>query len=175
MKLILVRHGRSIANDEGHHQGRDNEWRDTSLHERGVMQAKKVSERLKGEGVDVIYSSPMKRARETAREIIQNHNLELIIDERIEEKMDNETWGEFIGRCKEFLNEISKQNKTFLVATHGGVILTLLAISTGDREKGRNIAKKYEQNIGNTSVTIIKKNGDAFERSLIGCKKHRDD
>lgn len=175
MKLILVRHGKSIANNECHLQGVDDKWRDTSLHEIGVDQAKKVSERLRDEEVDVIYSSPMKRAKETAIEINQNHNLELIIDERIEEKMDNETWGEFIARCKDFLNDIKNQDKTFLVTTHGGVILTLLAISTGDREKGRAIAKKYGPNIGNTSVTIIKKNGDAFERQLIGCKKHRND
>ncbi len=62
MRIYILRHGRSVANEE---------WklptRDTPLTERGKRQAQEIAEYLAGCGIEVIYSSPLTRAYETAR------------------------------------------------------------------------------------------------------------
>ena len=73
MKLFLVRHGQSLANKERKHQGREDEWRNTSLSNIGKTQAKKVADRLKDENFNLIYSSPLKRAKQTAEIINKFH------------------------------------------------------------------------------------------------------
>lgn len=66
-KLILVRHGETMWNKEGRTQGR----RDSSLTEEGLKQAFLLGQWLKREEIDIMYSSPLNRARSTA-EIIGN-------------------------------------------------------------------------------------------------------
>ena len=66
MKIYLVRHGETVGNKEGYHQTAE-----TPLSEYGVTQTKKVADRLKGKGVDLIYSSTHDRAIKTA-EFISN-------------------------------------------------------------------------------------------------------
>ncbi len=85
MKVFLVRHGQSIANKIRICQGNQNKWTDTSLTYTGKTQARKVAERLKGEKFDIIYSSPLKRAKQTANIINKFHNKGIIIDDRIKE------------------------------------------------------------------------------------------
>ncbi|HLC58032.1 MAG TPA: histidine phosphatase family protein [Candidatus Nanoarchaeia archaeon] len=82
MKLILVRHAESIANKEEKLQGQDY---DTGLTPLGKEQAKKISERLRKEKIDAIYSSDLKRAVETAEEIAKPHKLKVICDKRLKE------------------------------------------------------------------------------------------
>jgi len=82
MKVILVRHGESIANSKGIHQG---QRVDTSLSEKGKEQAIKAAQALKNEKIEAIYSSDLKRAMETAQEIAKLHNLKVIPDKRLRE------------------------------------------------------------------------------------------
>jgi broad specificity phosphatase PhoE len=168
MKIILVRHGRSLANESKKHQGKKDKWRDTQLHDKGISQSKKISNELKNEKIDEIYSSPLKRTLETTKEINKNHKLKINIEPRIEEKHDKESKEKFIERCESFFNEISKKEGNILVVSHGGVILTLLAISTGNRKKGGELVRKYVTRIKNTSISIIEKNNGKFKRTLIG-------
>ncbi len=60
--IHLVRHGVTDWNNEGRVQGRS----DLPLTAEGVRQAQAVAERLAAEGWDAIYSSPLKRAAQTA-------------------------------------------------------------------------------------------------------------
>ena len=76
-KIILVRHGESIANAEGVSQGNKDEWIDTHLSKKGKEQADKVAQRLKNEKIDIIYSSDLKRAKETAEAINKFHNVNI--------------------------------------------------------------------------------------------------
>lgn len=69
MKLILVRHGETVANSKRIFQGQF----DSPLTELGKEQAKKVASRLKDEKFDYIYSSPLSRALDTAKEIAKFH------------------------------------------------------------------------------------------------------
>jgi broad specificity phosphatase PhoE len=81
-KLFLIRHGESEANANGIHQG---QRIDSPLSTKGISQAKKIAKFLKKEKVDIIYSSDLKRAKETAEEINKVHNVKLVLDKRLRE------------------------------------------------------------------------------------------
>ena len=61
--LFIVRHGQDEDNANLTLNGR----RDKPLTELGRQQAKTVATKLKNHQIDVIYSSPLKRAFETAQ------------------------------------------------------------------------------------------------------------
>ena len=71
--VYLVRHGETAWNKEEIFRGRT----DISLNEIGFREAELVGEYLKGKDIHVIYSSPLSRARETARRIAQVFNLKV--------------------------------------------------------------------------------------------------
>ncbi len=62
MTLLLVRHGESTGNAERLIQG----WLDVPLTPLGRRQAAAVAARLASAGASALYSSPLRRARETA-------------------------------------------------------------------------------------------------------------
>ncbi|MEK7848661.1 MAG: histidine phosphatase family protein [Chloroflexota bacterium] len=70
MRLILVRHGQTQWNLERRVQGGGS---DVELNELGRHQAHTAGLALKDEKIDAIYSSPLRRARDTAREIARHH------------------------------------------------------------------------------------------------------
>lgn len=82
MKLILVRHGETWHNKNNICQGQFN----SQLTLLGIQQAEKLAERLKNEDFDVIISSDLDRAANTAKEIAKYHNCELILDSRLREQ-----------------------------------------------------------------------------------------
>lgn len=67
--LYLVRHGITKSNVEGRYIGQ----REEELTEEGRQQAKSLAELLKDEPLDAIFSSPQRRAVETAFEIARYH------------------------------------------------------------------------------------------------------
>ena len=100
MKIILVRHGQSLANEKSMSQGKKDEWENTSLTKKGKEQAEKVAKRLKNEYIGVIYSSDLKRAKETAEAINKFHNVKIKLDKRLRDMLDDENLEEFIKKCK---------------------------------------------------------------------------
>jgi broad specificity phosphatase PhoE len=66
MKLILIRHGETEWNKQRRIQGCRS---DTRLNPKGLEQADRLAEVLRKERMEAIYSSPMKRASETAQVI----------------------------------------------------------------------------------------------------------
>lgn len=62
-KVYIVRHGESVWNLEHRLQG----GQDPALSDAGYRQAGRVAEVLEGLGVAAVYSSPLRRAAETAR------------------------------------------------------------------------------------------------------------
>ena len=69
MKLILIRHGETNECAQKIMKGR----LDVSLSKQGIKQAKILGEKLKDEKIDFIYSSPLKRTIETAKEVAKFH------------------------------------------------------------------------------------------------------
>jgi uncharacterized phosphatase len=60
--ICLVRHGEADRNRDGRLQGRE----DTDLNDQGRMQARRTAEHLAREDWDLIATSPLRRATETA-------------------------------------------------------------------------------------------------------------
>jgi broad specificity phosphatase PhoE len=60
--LFLIRHGETDWNIEGRYQGQA----DPPLNSRGLFQAQKLSQELKDSMLDVLYTSPLQRTRQTA-------------------------------------------------------------------------------------------------------------
>ncbi|MFA6088389.1 MAG: histidine phosphatase family protein [Candidatus Woesearchaeota archaeon] len=94
MRLTLVRHGETISNKKGTIQGQ----RHGKLSILGIKQAKKVGLCLKKEKFEFIYISDLKRAIDTAKEIIKFHpNAKVIYEPKIRERsvgeFEGKTWG----------------------------------------------------------------------------------
>jgi endonuclease-3 len=83
LRLVLVRHGRTFANDAHQWTG----WGETELTEHGHAQVAAVARRLAKEMPDAtaIYTSPLSRARETAAAIADALGLEPAVLEELRE------------------------------------------------------------------------------------------
>jgi len=150
MDILLTRHGQTEWNVLKKVQGKA----DIDLNETGIEQAVITAEKLKNEKIDLIISSPLKRALQTAKIINKTKNLPIIIDHRISERDFGEFEGketsefnfkefwnykankkyekaenikEFFDRIYEFLDEIKEtyKNKRVLIVTHGGVSISV--------------------------------------------------
>ncbi len=79
-KIILVRHAECVGNISNRLSGRTN----FALTGNGIIQAKKLAQKLNIKEIDIIYSSPLQRAIDTAKIISKNNgNIEIKIDERL--------------------------------------------------------------------------------------------
>jgi 2,3-bisphosphoglycerate-dependent phosphoglycerate mutase len=78
--LLLVRHGETDWNRDGRWQGQS----DTQLNDVGRAQARELADRLSD--VDVVYSSDLARARETAAVASERLGLEVRVEPRLRER-----------------------------------------------------------------------------------------
>lgn len=156
MRLLLTRHGQTDWNIVGKIQGQT----DIELNETGIKQAEETREKLAKEKIDVIISSPQKRAKRTAEIIARGRKIPIIIDKGIEERYfgkfegktrkefnfdeiwnykldkqyeDAESVGELFTRVQRFLEKIKEEYKdrTVLLVTHGGVCVPIRATLEG--------------------------------------------
>jgi probable phosphoglycerate mutase len=79
--LLLVRHGETDWNRDGRWQGGS----DTRLNELGREQARALAGELDG-SIDVLYSSDLARASETAEIVAERLGLEVRLDPRLRER-----------------------------------------------------------------------------------------
>ena len=140
--IYIVRHGQTNWNLEGITQGHS----DIPLNQKGINQAKEMSLKLRDIKFDKVFSSPLKRAYETAS-IITNNTI--INDDRLKERYGGSLEGtlakdnpkdiryndpnetrfgienilDFRGRIFDFFDEIINNypNEDVLVVTHAGV------------------------------------------------------
>ena len=70
LHLLFVRHGETQDNIDRILQG----LRDTSLTEKGLREAGVLAERLRGEGIDAVYHSPLKRIVQTIQPILTDRS-----------------------------------------------------------------------------------------------------
>lgn len=68
--LFLVRHTQTVENIKGIYQG---QTVGGMLSAEGKKQAMKIADFLKEEEIDIVYCSPLKRAKDTAEVILKNH------------------------------------------------------------------------------------------------------
>ena len=86
-KILLVRHGETDWNRERRFQGHA----DPPLNDAGREQARALAERLAGEQIDAVYSSDLRRARETAAILAAPHGLEVVAVRELRE-IDVGSW-----------------------------------------------------------------------------------
>lgn len=86
-EIILCRHGETDWNVHGRYQGRT----DVPLNARGRQQARELARALSDRRIDVVYSSTLERAYDTAMEIARPRGLEVRRDARLDE-IDQGLW-----------------------------------------------------------------------------------
>ncbi|PIC64845.1 histidine phosphatase family protein [Sporosarcina sp. P13] len=166
----FVRHGVTAWNKEGRAQGSSN----IPLDDEGMLTAEKLAWRLAGEDWDIIYTSPMTRARQTADLLAKQLNVEVIEDERLRERSGGliegtteqerqQKWGpkwreldlqceteeSVIARGLEFVANQVRLNpdQRILVVSHGSFLKRIIVALLEDQ--------KYAVTIDNTSLTVI--------------------
>jgi broad specificity phosphatase PhoE len=119
-RLVLVRHGETIANREYRYIG----VRDDPLSEHGQAQALQLAEALAALPVAAVYSSPLQRAYNTALPIAARHELEVqTLDDLRESNFG--TWeglshAEVVARSPEDAQQLRTWEQNASVAPPGG-------------------------------------------------------
>ncbi len=170
--VTFVRHGQTDWNVEDRIQGHS----DIPLNECGRSQAKELAEELKDCHFDLVYSSDLSRAHETARIIVEGRGLSVQTDQRLrerdcgvwegrfskeyfeasfEEQQKTEQNPSLLARMYEFLGELP-EDKQILIAAHGGIIRCLLI-----NIKGYNVLD-HEIGIKNCATLQIEKRGEEW-------------
>lgn len=93
-RLLIVRH----AEAEGNVNRKFHGWTDSSITEKGHIQAKLLAEKLKDVDIDVLYSSSLKRTLQTAQYISEAKQLPIIRTDKLKEinggDWEERTWDE---------------------------------------------------------------------------------
>ena len=137
MNIYVLRHGQTDYNIEGKFQGQS----DINMNENGEKQTDKAALELNKINFDVIFCSPLRRAKNTAKKI-KNENIKIddrIIERRFGslegkygipnfeeyiEKYNIESIEKLIIRVNNFLDEVLEQYKmkdNILIVTHEGI------------------------------------------------------
>lgn len=131
MEIFIVRHGQTDWNKEKRLQGSA----DIRLNENGREVAIKTGIALSGTEIDIIYSSPLKRAYETACLIRNSRNIQIITDPRLKEL----NFGCMEGKCyDELVNDSTLGFRYFFdkpqlyFPSEGGETLTHLICRAGE-------------------------------------------
>ena len=172
MKLIIVRHGETVANSKKILQGKDG----GKLTEKGVKQSKEVGKHLKNHKIDMVFCSPLDRCVETLNNILEEcpidgeifmSNLieerdfgeytgtdssiidwkELDQDNKVNREMGVESWSDVKKRVELFLEDLKLENPdaNVLIVTHSGPIRMMISKLTG---------KTYEESdVGNGFIS----------------------
>ncbi|OCA83040.1 phosphoglycerate kinase [Bacillus sp. FJAT-27225] len=187
-KLGFIRHGSTSWNKEGRAQGSS----DIPLDQDGLNEARLLAERLSSEEWDIIYSSPLMRARQTAEVIAEQLGIkEIQFDSRLREvsggQIEGTTeaervakWGSgwrkldlgfesnehVLERGFAALEDIQSAHpgKNILIVSHGALIRRVLSELVP--------SLKEEGPLNNTAVTIITHSNEAWECGLYNCTKH---
>lgn len=195
MKLILIRHGETIENKkhitQGHTPG--------TLSKKGKEQASLLAKRLSDIRIDVIYTSDLRRAKDTARIIAKHHpEARFVAEKRLRERSfgiydgkhrdvvfekvwqrcdlgyrppKGESFEEVRKRLEDFYKEILRKydKETVLVVSHGGSLILLTGIIFGKSLKD-SVNLEVQKN---TAITDLKIDKEGKVKTLcFNCDKH---
>lgn len=172
-QVILVQHG-----------DKEREPGDPGLSRLGGAQVEATAEVLAALAVSAVYTSPLRRALETAEPIGASHGLSVRVDERLRERMnwtldDYSSLAEFqvdwerasrdrtyvpragdssvvaAARFREFLDEAATRWPASVVVTHGGVTVDLLRDLILDEELERRLPDVIDNGIPPCGLTRL--------------------
>ena len=163
--IYVIRHGQVDTNVSNQVNG----WNDELLNDVGIKQSISVGNQLKDTIFDVVFCSPLSRARQTYKNL-NIKNVPVIYDDRIKERnsasmvyadvkildssiwydqtkqivyKDSEGFGSIISRTDSLLKDIIKnyKNKNVLIVTHGDICKAIyLYFNTNHKD-----VSKFEQ------------------------------
>ena len=93
-KLILIRHGQSIYNEENRFTG----WKDVDLTKKGIDEAISSASLLDTCRIDLAFTSNLKRAQKTLDLILNELNLNIIITKDV--ALNERDYGSLVGQNK---------------------------------------------------------------------------
>ncbi|MFS0862540.1 histidine phosphatase family protein [Fredinandcohnia sp. 179-A 10B2 NHS] len=188
LRLGIIRHGTTEWNKAGRAQGSS----DIPLDQEGLAEAIKLATRLSGEEWNIIYSSPLKRASQTAETIKKNlKHQEIYFDKRLQEVggglIEGTTeeeriskWGvnwrevelgveqpdSVYNRGISFIEEIKGKHPSdnVLVVSHGAFIRHMLRRLVPQQS--------LEDKLKNTSITVITYKENSWDIELYNCTRH---
>ena len=102
MEILVTRHGQTEWNALGKLQGQT----DIELNDIGRKQAKETGKLIKDENIDLIITSPLKRAVETAKIINANFKVNIVEDDRLMERK----YGKSEGLTKDERKKLKETN-----------------------------------------------------------------
>lgn len=163
MKVYLIRHGQVNHNLYGIYCNQDED-----LNETGIQQAFKLREKIKDIHYDIIYSSPLTRAKHTA-EIVNSANKQILTDNRLTERNPGNLSGQplkvtnreeywnyyskihygtferivpFFNKVFDFIDSLKSTNyNSVLIAGHSGVSKAFYAYFNGIPKDGKLLDK----------------------------------
>ncbi|MFA6495120.1 MAG: histidine phosphatase family protein [Candidatus Paceibacterota bacterium] len=106
MKIYIARHGETDANTTKKLMG---QRLDEGLNEKGIHQADELAESLKDATFDLVFSSPLKRAYETAMAVSKKIGVPIITDPRLSER----DFGDFTGKTWKEMSEAIATDTNF--------------------------------------------------------------
>ena len=108
VQIVLVRHGATDWNLQGRCQGAT----DRELNAVGMRQAEETAAILTQESFHAIYSSALKRARQTAESIAEPHNLPVAIEDELRELDHGELEGLTFNEIKDTYPDFIRRWRT---------------------------------------------------------------
>ena len=177
--LGLLRHGQTDWNINFLLQG----VTDIPMNQTGIEQVKLAAQAIRAEDWDVVLTSPLSRARQTAEIIASQHGYTEIIEQELliersfgeAEGLSHEQWrakysnldvipgGEsrtqLAQRSRLLLETISQElaGKRVLAISHGALIRTLIAIASN------NELPRDGERLGNASLNVVKHNNNSWQ------------
>ena len=94
MKVYLIRHGETTGDIEHRFGG----YYDDNLTEKGKLQAEELAKKLKNKKIEIIFTSPKLKAKQTTKEVNNLLNIPVKI---IEDLKERNTYGVLTGLTKE--------------------------------------------------------------------------
>ena len=98
MKVYVIRHGQTDWNLAQKTQGKT----DIELNQTGIEQAQKPKVEINKYNIDLIYCSPLKRAKKTAEIVNEDKKCNIIYEKALEER----GFGDFEGKTKDEIKEM---------------------------------------------------------------------
>jgi len=177
--LGLLRHGQTDWNINFLLQG----VTDIPMNQTGIEQVKLAAQAIRAEDWDVVLTSPLSRARQTAEIIANQHGYTDIIDQEVliersfgeAEGLSHEQWRakysnidvipcgksrtQLAERSKLLLEAISQElgGKRVLAISHGALIRALIAIASN------NELPRDGERLGNASLNVVKHSDNSWQ------------
>ncbi|MFH1173105.1 MAG: histidine phosphatase family protein [bacterium] len=147
VKTYIIRHGQDTDNATGILNG----WRDTSLTELGRNGAYKTAEKLEDKNIQVIYSSPLKRAKETARIIADELGIaEVQIASDLIERNFGVMTGKLVADIKKYTDKILESDGiNYFIDVEGAEPYPDLL------KRGGKVLNEIRQNHPNENILLV--------------------